>query len=160
MNFPFISFQNSIPPGPPVPDPTIPPPSQPELPPEEPPYPDRRSPVLACHLSLRPALLNQEFPSPRAARSHHPQTDIGFSAAFICSGSAPVRVPLHAQSAFEHVTWKFICINSSFVRTSGEVTSSVSCFAQRLHLKVNSYVCMKIRPSIRRCAVRRSFSAR
>jgi hypothetical protein len=46
MNFPFIAFRNSIPPGPPTPDPTIPPPPpQPELPPDEPPYPDAPTPT-------------------------------------------------------------------------------------------------------------------
>jgi hypothetical protein len=37
-------FRDSIPPGTPTPDPTIPPPPQPELPPEEPPYPDAPTP--------------------------------------------------------------------------------------------------------------------
>src|SRR5206468_9337281 len=45
VSFPVIAFRNSIPPGPPTPDPTIPPPPpQPELPPEEPPYPDAPTP--------------------------------------------------------------------------------------------------------------------
>ena len=45
LSEPFIAFRNSIPPGPPAPDPTIPPPPpQPELPPEEPPYPDAPTP--------------------------------------------------------------------------------------------------------------------
>jgi len=34
----------------------------------------------------------------------HPQTDIGFNAAFIFSAYAPDRVPLHRQEALGHVT--------------------------------------------------------
>src|SRR5437016_7949268 len=46
VSFPVIAFRNSIPPGPPAPEPTIPPPPpQPELPPEEPPYPDAPTPT-------------------------------------------------------------------------------------------------------------------
>src|SRR3979490_2443673 len=45
VSFPFIVFQNSIPPGPPAPDPTMPPPPpQPELPPEDPIDPDAPTP--------------------------------------------------------------------------------------------------------------------
>src|SRR5438445_13684684 len=62
VNFPFIALRNSIPPGPPTPDPTIPPPPpQPELPPEEPKnrhIPTHLLPLLSYHLSLHSILPN------------------------------------------------------------------------------------------------------
>jgi hypothetical protein len=68
--------------------------------------------VLAywSHALLAPTHQPQTTTSVRAlVLSYRPgvsrKTDIGFMAAFICSASAPVRMPLHPQSVFGHVSW-------------------------------------------------------
>ncbi len=66
MNFAFPAFQSSIPPGPPVPDPTIPPP-QPSCHRKNRPIPTLQRPILAYLLSLHP---NQTCPSPNSAPSN------------------------------------------------------------------------------------------
>jgi hypothetical protein len=110
-----MGFENSIPPGPPVPDPTIPP--QPEFPPEQPIDPDAPGPDPGLPRFPPPEPTGPGFPPPSQVKRVY----LILAAVVLCLGVATV---LLAQTNPQIGTWKLNSAKSQY--ESGPVPKNLT----------------------------------